>query len=139
MNKLKTIVFFVLTVFYFFYSTSGYAQETKTITGTVSDVNNETIIGASVTVTVSGNMVEGTVTDVNGNFKLSAPVGSTLNISYIGYKPYQETVTAGKNVYPVTLQEDVQSLDEVVVVGYGTQKRSELTGSITSVPAQFSI
>ncbi len=135
MNKLKTIVFFALTVFYFFYSTSGYAQETKTITGTVSDVNNETIIGASVTVTVSGNMVEGTVTDVNGNFKLSAPVGSTLNISYIGYKPYQETVTAGKNVYPVTLQEDVQSLDEVVVVGYGTQKRSELTGSITSVQA----
>ncbi len=130
--NLNSILYFILIVFCFS-GINGYAQETKTISGTVSDINNETIIGASVSINFSGNMFGGTVTDVNGNFRLSAPVGSTLNVSYIGFKPYQETVTAGKDVYPVTLQEDVQSLDEVVVVGYGTQKRSELTGSISSV------
>ena len=132
--NLNSILYFILIVVCFS-GINGYAQETKTISGTVSDINNETIIGASVSINFSGNMFGGTVTDVNGNFRLSAPVGSTLNVSYIGFKPYQETVTAGKDVYPVTLQEDVQSLDEVVVVGYGTQKRSELTGSISSVQA----
>lgn len=61
------------------------------------------------------------------------PVGSTIKVTYLGYAPYQEKVIASKNVYNVVLKEDYQALDEVVVVGYGTQKRSELTGAITTV------
>ena len=133
MNNLKPIIFFAFIVLCCFSSLNSFAQESITITGSVSDTNNETIIGASVTATVSGAMKSGTVTDVNGNFKLSAPIGSTLKVSYIGFKSYQQEVTSDKNVYPVILQEDVKSLDEVVVVGYGTQKRSDLTGSISSV------
>ena len=133
MNNLKSVIFFAFIVLCCFSTFSSFAQESITITGSVSDTNNETIIGATVTATVSGAMKSGTVTDVNGNFKLSAPIGSTLKISYIGFKSYQEEVTSDKNVYPVILQEDIKSLDEVVVVGYGTQKRSDLTGSISSV------
>jgi TonB-linked SusC/RagA family outer membrane protein len=133
MNILKSFVFFALIVVCCFSGINIYAQETKTITGNVSDTEGETIVGASVTVTFSGEMVGGTITDVNGNFSLSAPVGSTLKVSFIGYKSYQDVVTEGKNNYLVILQDELQSLDEIVVVGYGTQKRSELTGSISSV------
>jgi TonB-dependent starch-binding outer membrane protein SusC len=136
MNNLKSFVFCSAIVLYFFSGTIGHAQENKTITGSVSDNNNEVIIGATITVTVSGEMIGGTITDLNGNFELSAPAGSILKVSFVGYKPYQETVTEAKNVYNVILLEDVQSLDEVVVVGYGSQKRSELTGSISSVRAE---
>lgn len=136
MKNLKLHVFFSVMVLYFFASIAGYAQQTKTITGSVSDINNEPVIGATVTTTLSGDLIEGTITDVKGNFKLLASPGSILKVSFIGYKSYEETVTEEKNVYNVTLEEDVQSLDEVVVVGYGTQKRSELTGSISSVRAE---
>ena len=135
MHKLKSVFYFALFVLCCFSALNGNAQETKTISGSVSDTKNETIIGASVTATVSGIMKAGTVTDVNGNFKLAAPVGSTLNVTYIGFKPYQEIISAEKSVFQVVLQEDVKSLDEVVVVGYGTQKRSELTGSVSTVRA----
>ena len=135
MNNLKSVVFYALVIIGCFSVLTGNAQETKTITGTVFDSKNETIIGATVAATVSGNIAAGAVTDVNGNFRLSVPVGSTLNVTYIGYKPVQETVTAEKAIYNFVLQEDVKDIDEVVVVGYGSQKRSELTGSISSVRA----
>lgn len=107
-------------------------QTTKLITGTVIDSSGEAIIGASIIVQ---GTTTGTVTDFDGNFELTAPVGSTIQVSYLGYTTYSETITETKNIYPITLREDTQALDEVVVVGYGTQRRSELTGSITSVRA----
>ncbi|MFA9391701.1 MAG: SusC/RagA family TonB-linked outer membrane protein [Prolixibacteraceae bacterium] len=135
MNKLKSIVFFASIALSCLLGISIHAQETTQISGSVSDTNNETILGATVTLTVSGNIIGGTVSDVNGNFSLSAPAGSTLNVSFIGFKPYKEAVVVGKKTYPIILLANIESLDEVVVVGYGTQKRSELTGSISSVQA----
>lgn len=132
MNNQKSVIFFVLIFFCCFSIISSYAQGTKTITGNVKNNNNEIIVGATISSNVSGKLI-GTATDMDGNFKLSVPVGSTINVSSLGYKPYQEKVTNDKNVYPIVLQEDTKSLDEVLVVGYGTQKRSELTGSISSV------
>ncbi|MDR0682088.1 MAG: TonB-dependent receptor [Dysgonamonadaceae bacterium] len=132
MKSKKIVIFFTFIVLCCFSALDGYAQEIKKITGTVTDVNNEAVIGASVT--ISGIKL-GTVTDMDGRFELSVPVGSTLNVSYIGYVTYQTKITSDTNIYPVTLQEDLRVLDEVVVIGYGTQKRSELTGSISSVRA----
>ncbi len=135
MKNSRAFVCCAVLVISFFSGIDSYAQETKTISGTVADKNNETIIGASIAVTKSGKMISGTVTDVNGNFQLSSAVGNKINVSYIGFTTYTETVSIDKSVYNVVLQEDVQSLDEVVVVGYGSQKRSELTGSVSSVKA----
>jgi hypothetical protein len=102
----------------------------------VTDINNEIVIGATISASLSGELVGGTISDPNGNFELSAPAGSILQVSFIGYESYQEAITESKNIYNVVLSEDIQSLDEVVVIGYGTQKRSELTGSISSVNAE---
>ncbi|HER07683.1 MAG TPA: TonB-dependent receptor [Bacteroides sp.] len=136
MKYLKTSVCCAVIVICFLSATTGHAQPYPVITGSVSDEYNESIIGATVTVSASGEMIGGTITDLNGYFEISAPAGSILKVTYVGYKPYRETVTEEKNNYTVILQEDVQSLDEVVVIGYGTQKRSELTGSISSVRAE---
>jgi len=135
MKKLKSIVFCFVIGISMLSGSLGYAQQKKLITGSVVDKNKETIVGATVSFTQSGEIIGGTTTDQNGNFSFSAPVESVLKISFIGYKPYQDTITAEKSVYNVTLMDETQSLDEVVVVGYGTQKRSELTGSISSVTA----
>lgn len=129
-NKINPVFYFLLSILLF--PNLIFAQETKTIKGTVTDANNETIIGASVT--ISGTNT-GMITDLDGNFELSVPVGKMLVVTYIGFKPYQEIVSASKNIYNIVLQEDTKALDEVVVVGYGTQKRSDLTGSISSVRA----
>ncbi len=125
-------VWFLLGCFSFQF---GVGQEIRPISGTVSDAHRQTIIGATVSVILPGGEKTGTVTDMNGQFRLSVPAGSNLHVTYIGYKPYREVVTTLKGVYNILLEEDVRSLDEVVVVGYGTQKRSELTGSISSVRA----
>ena len=105
-------------------SASALAQN-QTITGTVLDELGEPVIGATVTVAGTKNA---TVTDMDGNYKISAPAGSKVTISYIGYMPL--TVKAGGTV---SLQEDKQTLEEVVVVGYGTQKKAHLTGSVSTV------
>lgn len=129
--KKQLLIFSLASIVYCFFSTSHiHAQETKTIRGTVTDIRNEAIAGASVA--VSGSTT-GTNSGINGEFELPVPVGSTLTVSYLGYFPYQEKVTADKNTYQIVLKEDTKTLDEVVVVGYGTQKRSDLTGSISSI------
>lgn len=133
MKNSRSILFLLIIVLSFFPGVVSYAQQVKTISGRITDQNNEAIIGSTVTVTFSDQLIGGTITDANGYFEFTAPAGSVLKISFIGYKPYEEIVTEDKNVYNVILEEDVQSLDEVVVVGYGTQNRSELTGSISSV------
>lgn len=105
-------------------------QQTSTINGKVTDANGEAIIGASVT--VKGTTSNGTITDLDGKFNLDAPANATLVISYVGYKTIEIPVN-GKKTLTITLKEDTEMLDEVVVVGYGTQKKATLTGSVSSV------
>ena len=103
--------------------------EKQTISGVVTDERGETVIGASVTEKGTSN---GTVTDINGHYELTIPKGSTLQISYIGY--LTQNVKVGHNSQVnVKLVEDAHSLDEVVVVGYGQMKKSDLTGAVASV------
>jgi len=99
------------------------------ITGNISDPNGEPIIGASVAVKGTTN---GTITDMDGNFVLSANNNSTLVVSFIGFRK-QEVNVAGKSNIRIVLLEDTELLDEVVVVGYGTQKKATLTGSVEQV------
>jgi TonB-linked SusC/RagA family outer membrane protein len=106
------------------FSASAVAQN-QTVTGTVLDELGEPVIGATVTVDGTKNA---TVTDLDGNYKIQAPKGAKVTITYIGYMPM--TVAPGGTV---TLQEDKQTLEEVVVVGYGTQKKAHLTGSVGTV------
>lgn len=105
-------------------------QQTRKITGTITNLQGEPIIGANITVE---GTTSGTITDIDGKFSLEVPAGSTIRITYIGYLPHLEKISESRADYSITLKEDFQALDEVVVVGYGTQRRSELTGSITSV------
>lgn len=108
---------------------AGQNQQSQ-LTGTVYDQNGEPVIGASVM--VKGTSL-GTATDLDGKFVLNAPKkGSTITISYIGYKPV-EIVYSGQASLEVNLQEDTAALDEVIVVGYGTQKKATLTGSVSQV------
>ena len=111
-----------------FLSLSAFAQQIS-IKGHVVDATGEPVIGASV---VEGRTTNGTITDVDGNFSLSVPANSTLTISFVGYKT-QTVPVNGKNSLKVTLQEDTEVLDEVVVVGYGVQRKSDLTGAVASV------
>ena len=104
-------------------------QKLKTITGVVLDNNDEPIIGANVS--ISGTST-GTITDVDGKFTLEVPDNAQLQFSFIGY--ISQVVPVGnKTVFNIRLLEDTQKLDEVVVVGYGTQKKVNLTGSITAI------
>lgn len=107
-----------------------YAQN-KTITGTVTDSTQEPLIG--VNVTVKGNSSVGTITDMDGKYTLPVPSGKiTLVFSYIGYMA-QEIVVGSQSTIDVVLLDDAQALEEVVVVGYGTMKKSDLTGSVSSI------
>ena len=109
-------------------STVVFAQ--GKLTGTVVDATGEPVIGASVIVKGTSN---GTVTDLDGNYTVqNVPEGATLVFSYVGYRT-QNIAVAGKSQINVTLEEDKQMLDEVVVVGYGVQRKSDVTGALTRV------
>ena len=101
-------------------------QQQIKVTGTVND-DMVPVIGASVV--EKGNPSNGTITDIDGNFSLSVKPGATLLISYIGYKSQEVQAISGKSVN-ITLKEDTEMLDEVVVVGFGTQKKVNLTGAV---------
>lgn len=103
----------------------------KIVKGFVSDEHGESIIGA--TVVVKGHPETGTVTDVDGKFTLEVEPRSILVISYIGYNPQETRVSRKTPFYNIILKEDNQLLEEVVVVGYGTMKKSDLTGSVSTV------
>lgn len=105
-------------------------QQAKKVTGCVKDALGEPIIGASVV--EKGAPTNGTITDFDGNFTLTVS-GNELQISYIGYLPQVVKVQSGVTSYNVTLKEDTKTLDEVVVIGYGTQKKVNLTGAVASV------
>lgn len=104
------------------------AQQGMKVKGTIFDSNGETIIGASVV--VKGNASIGTISDFDGNFELNVPSrNSVLVISFVGMKTKE--VKASQNLIKVTLEDDSQQLEEVVVVGYGQQKKASVVGSIT--------
>ena len=105
-------------------------QQAKKVTGCVKNALGEPIIGASVV--EKGAPTNGTITDFDGNFTLTVS-GNELQISYIGYLPQVVKVQSGVTSYNVTLKEDTKTLDEVVVIGYGTQKKVNLTGAVASV------
>ena len=113
--------------------TNGIQQQKKTVTGTIVDNMGLPVIGANVI--LKDNPGVGTITDIDGKFTLEVPVGAILSVSYIGYLDQTVQVTDSKSSYDITLHEDTQKLDEVVVVGYGVQKKVNMTGSISNVKA----
>lgn len=108
-----------------------WTTDSLTVDGIVTDLNGETIIGA--TVIEKGRPENGVVTDIDGKFLLKVPPKSVLVISYIGYNTQETRVNRRIHTYNIVLKEDNQMLDEVVVVGYGTVKKSDLTGSVSTV------
>lgn len=107
-------------------------QQTKRVSGVITDTHGEPVIGANVV--VQGTTV-GTITDLDGGFSLEVPAGAILDISYIGYTSQQIPV-GNQTSFTVRLAEDSQALDEVVVVGFGTQKKVNLTGSVGTVDSE---
>lgn len=105
-------------------------QQTKKITGNVTNTAGEPIIGA--TVLEKGNTTNGTITDIDGNFTINLPANATLSISYIGYIT-QEIQVRYQTSFKVVLKDDTKTLDEIIVVGYGSQKKANLTGAVSSV------
>ena len=114
------------------FSSEGMQQNTVKVTGTVKDTNGEPIIGANVMVVGSAT---GVITDIDGNFSLNVSSNSTLIVSFVGYKA-QEIPVAGKTFFTIDLKEDNEMLEEVVVVGFATQKKVNLTGSVGTATAK---
>ena len=111
-----------------------HAQKNTNVKGTVYDSNNEPLVGA--TVSVKGNSSNGTITNIDGQFSLNVQdLKSTLVVSFVGYQT-QEVALHGRSEITIRLQEDAQALDEVVVIGYGTVAKKDLTGSVSSVSAK---
>ena len=112
-------------------ATAGLVQQqnNKRITGVVKDANGEPVIGANIVVKGTTN---GTITDMDGNFVLDVPADAVLHVSYIGYSD-KEIPVGNQTVLTVSLAEDSRALDEVVVIGYGTARKIDLTGSTSSL------
>lgn len=106
-------------------------QATRKIQGKVTDVNGSPIIGA--TININGKAKAAAITDVNGEFSMEAPEGAIVNISYIGYEPLTFKVNATETNYSLKMSEDAKRLNEVVVVGYGVQKKVTMTGAVANV------
>ncbi len=124
---------FLASVFFLVFSELSYAQQTKTITGTVISANEVPLPGAEVK--VNGKDIFD-VTDFDGNFTLEGvEVGDVFTVTFLGFKDKVAEVTTSSN-YSVVLEEDAGQLDEVVVVGYGTQKKRDLTGAIASLDSE---
>lgn len=111
----------------------AFAQEGKKITGHVVDDTNEPLIGASILIVGTST---GVITDLDGNFNIIVPSGATaLQISYVGYETVTVPVPSG-NTVNVKMKSDAQMLSDVVVIGYGTQRKSDLTGSVSNVSSK---
>ena len=123
---------YLLMMFSAFFVLSVWAQD-RTVTGTVTDgENSESVPGANV---IEKGTTNGTTTDLDGNFSLSVSEGATLIVSFVGYRQ-AEIVVGARSVIDVALELDVAQLSEVVVVGYGTQEKKEITSSVASVKAE---
>ena len=133
MNRITYILYLSLSAIFFLFSVGANAQADRTIQGSVTDSQGNPLIGVGVMIE---NTMVGTVTDIDGHYTLSIPKGHAtpvrLTVAFLSYKTV--TVEVGQsNVYDVIMQEDTELLEEVVVVGYGAMKRSDLTGSVSSV------
>lgn len=128
-NKMKNMRAVLLSLLVTLISLSVSAQNV-TVTGTVKDKTGESVIGASVV--EKGNTGNGTITDIDGNYSLSVPSNATLVFSYVGMTT-QEIHVKGQTTINVTMSDDAQALEEVVVIGYGSVKRKDLTGSVATV------
>ena len=106
-------------------------QQSRTVKGQVVDEMGEPMIGVTVRVKGTG---KGTITDMDGRFSIQAESNATLEISFVGYKT--QTFKASKTNYQLKMELDNTGLDEVVVIGYGTQKKRDLTGAITSIKSE---
>lgn len=127
--RIRMLLLFLVSTVYV------HAQSGRTVTGVVKDVMGETIIG--VNVTVKGNATFGTITDVDGKYSLTIPAQKyTLVFSFIGYQTVEKTIGASTKTLNVTLVENPKLLDEVVVVGYGTMKRKDVTGAVAHVGSE---
>ncbi|MBR4480133.1 MAG: SusC/RagA family TonB-linked outer membrane protein, partial [Bacteroidales bacterium] len=132
-NKVfKKVAAVVLTSVMCLMGTLAYAQN-RPISGTVLDGSGQPVIGA--TVMVVGNSSLGTVTDADGRFALSVPAGSTISVSCIGYGT-QTTPVGSQSVFNFVLEEDNEFLEETVVIGYGVQRKSDLSGAVASVRSE---
>lgn len=129
MKNMRTMLLFFLVAMI---SLSVSAQNV-TVKGTVKDKTGETVIGASVV--QKGNTSNGTITDIDGNFSLTVPSNATLIFSYVGMTT-QDVAVKGQKTINVTLADDAQALEEVVVIGYGSVKRKDLTGSVATVNSE---
>ncbi len=131
-NSRKRTASFFFTLLFLLGCLPAFAQN-KTVKGTIIDSKGETLIG--VNVSVKGTTI-GTISDLDGKYTLDVPgSNSTLVFSFIGYKT--EEITVGdKSVIDITLKDDTQLIDEVVVVGYGTQKKVTVTGAVASVSGE---
>lgn len=132
MNKKESIKRLILSVLSLMVAVPLlFAQNTVQVSGKVVDIQNEPMIGVSV---LEKGTTNGTITDFDGNYQISVRQGATLVFSYIGYITQEKTVSA--NTLDVTMDEDMQALDEVVVIGYGVQRKSSLTGAVSSVKSE---
>lgn len=131
LEKLFLILFFCIgNIFWLFSNSNGVDQVDVKVTGQVTDTNGEPLIGVNV---IEVGTTNGTVTDFNGNYSIELTTqNSVLSFTYVGFLP-REVPVGSDRVINVILEEDVEMLDEVVVVGYGTQSRRFVTGSISSV------
>ena len=106
-------------------------QQSRTIKGTVVDKNGEAVIGANVVVKGTS---KGTITDVDGRFTLNGvPEKAVLSVTFVGYKSKEITLKSGQSQIKVELSDDAELLDEVVVVGYGTMKKRDLSGAVSQI------
>lgn len=128
--KIKLLVSMALLFSFFLAASYTASGQDMTITGKVLDEAGVPVIGASV---IESGTQNGAITDLDGNYILEVGPGSTIEISSIGFKSVTIQVTETRTVYDVTLAQDTELLDEVVVVGYGTMKRSDLSGASVSV------
>ena len=127
----------LIAMFVCCFSLTAFAQKVS-VKGTVVDDKGAALYGATVVIMENGALVEGggTTTGANGEFTISATAGQSLEVSYLGYKTAIVAITAQKTLYKVTLEADSKALDEVVVVGYGSQKRVNMTGAVATVSAE---
>lgn len=129
MNKLRRRLNLSLSLLLLFFCSASLMAQERAISGVIKDTRGESVIGVNI---VEKGTSNGTVTDIDGNFKLNVRNNAMLQISYIGYLT-QEINTTGRTTFDIVLEEDTQALDEIVVVGYGTARKIDLSGSVANV------
>ena len=132
-KQLRTLTKLLAAVIACCLSVAVHAQ--TTVRGTVTDADGMPLVGATVIVITGTQPGGGTTTDANGKFAIAAAPGQRLSVSYIGYKETSVEVTT-KTDYDIRLESDNAQIDEVIVVGYGTQKKVNVTGSVATIDSK---